>query len=105
MPDWFWYLLAWVPYTAILATYGFGSPWYRSRIGRSLFLSKLALVLLLTFVLSVFVFGRYPGLFVVRTVLLCGLACAGTYQFFSFRAEQRQTRGNPPCPRRRSTDL
>lgn len=100
MPDYFWYLIAWVPYTAILFYYGFGSPWYRSAIGRSLFLSKLALFLLLTFVLSIFVFGQYPGLEIVRSVLLSCLALAATYQLIVFRREQLRKRTDPPAPAR-----
>src|SRR5690349_13747543 len=60
-PMGFWlYMALWLPYTALVIVYGFGSPWYESPIGRAFFLSKLALFLLTTWILSVLEFGRYP---------------------------------------------
>lgn len=77
----FWlYFAGWLPYTLHVFVYGFGSPWYRSEIGRAFFLSKLALCLVFSFVLTVFVFGQYPWLAEVRAILLGLVACAAWYQ-------------------------
>jgi len=99
------YVFVWLPYTLLTIFYGLSSPWYRSSIGRSLFLSKLALTLILSFVLSVLVFGRYPGYLAVRTSTLALVGCAAWYQFSVFVRVQHAAHCNPPHPRRRSTDL
>lgn len=102
----FWlYFAGWLPYTLHVLVYGLGSPWYRSEIGRAFFLSKLALCLVFSFVLSVFIFGQYEGLLVVRAVLIGTVACAAWYQLSVTVRIQRRARLDLPCPRRRSTDI
>lgn len=102
----FWmYVALWLPYTALVIVYGFGSPWYQSAIGRAFFLSKLALCLLTTFILSILIFGRYPFFQEVRAALLAVLAVAAWYQLITVLCIQHQRRRtNRDCPRRRSTD-
>jgi hypothetical protein len=99
------YFALWVPYTALTFVYGLGSPWYASAIGRAFFLSKLALCLLTTFILSIFLFGRYEGLEEVRAGLLSLLAVAAWYQLIAVLRIQHCKRRNPDTPRRRSTDI
>lgn len=101
----FWlYFAGWLPYTLHVFVYGFGSPWFRSEIGRAFFLSKLALCLVFSFVLTVFVFGQYDGLQVVRAVLLGTVAVAAWYQLSVVIRIQRKARRASPSPQRRSTD-
>jgi len=102
----FWlYVALWLPYTALVFVYGLGSPWYTSSIGRAFFLSKLALCLLTTFILSVLIFGRYPWLEEVRAGLLTLLAVAAWYQLAAVLRIQHCKRRNPDTPRRRSIDI
>ena len=101
----FWlYLAVWLPYTLLVIIYGLGSPWYASPIGRAFWLSKLALSLLLTFVLTIWIFGQYPGLSEVRSALMVVLALGAWYQLAVViriqRAKRRDRDVNPP----RSTD-
>jgi hypothetical protein len=92
----FWlYVALWLPYTALVFVYGIGSPWYSSAIGRAFFLSKLALCLLTSFILSIFLFGRYPWLEEVRAGLLTLLGVAAWYQLVAVLRIQRQA----PQPR------
>lgn len=102
----FWlYIFAWLPYTLIAIYYGLGSPWYESAIGRSFWFSKVALSLLLSFVLSVLIFGRYPWLEQIRAGLLTLMGVAAWYQFLTVRRIQREARANPDGhPRRRKDD-
>ena len=102
----FWlYVALWLPYTALVFVYGIGSPWYRSSIGRAFFLSKLALCLLTSFILSIFIFGLYPLLEEVRAGLLTLLAVAAWYQLVAVLRIQHCKRRDPDAPRRRSTDI
>jgi len=99
------YVALWLPYTALVFVYGLGSPWWREPIGRAFFLSKLALCLLTSFILSVFVFGRYPWLEEIRAALLAVLGVAAWYQLAAVVRIQHCKRRAPDKPRRRSTDI
>lgn len=99
------YVALWLPYTALVFVYGLGSPWWRAPIGRAFFLSKLALCLLTSFILSIFVFGRYPWRDEIRAALLAVLGVAAWYQLLAVLRLQRQKRRSRTSPHRRSTDL
>lgn len=80
----FWlYFLAWLPYALYVVIYGFGSPWYQSRIGRGLLLTKLAIVLVLTNALIIITLGDYPAKDTVRGVLLGLVIVAAWYQLIA----------------------
>jgi hypothetical protein len=102
----FWlYFAGWLPYTLHVLVYGLGSPWWRSEIGRAFFLSKLALCLVFSLVLTVFLFGQYDGLPAVRAVLLGLVACAAWYQLSVTVRVQRRPHLDEASHRRRSTDV
>lgn len=67
--------------------YGLSSPWYESRIGRSLFFNVLALVLVLTNVLAAVVFGDYFWRETIRGVLLGLVVVTAWYQVFAIARE------------------
>lgn len=99
----FWaYFAAWLPYVLIIVVYGFGSPWYRSAIGRSLMLTKVAIVFVLTNVLAAYIFGEYPWRDAVRVLLIGCVVGAGVYQLATIIREQRVPVGQHPM--RRCTD-
>lgn len=94
----FWlYFAAWLPYTLLIITYGSGSPWYRSAIGRSLMFTKVAIVLVLTNVLVTYIWGDYGWRDVTRALLLGVVIAAGWYQFATILREQRQDRYDHPA--------
>lgn len=99
----FWlYFAAWVPFMGLTLLYGLGSPWWRSHIGRSLFLVKLSLAAVLTNVLAAFMFPGYAFQNEIRAVLIGLVVVAGWYQLSAFLSVQRQ--GKSGAPRRRATD-
>lgn len=101
----FWlYIFVWLPYTLLALYYGLGSPWYESAIGRAFWFSKVALSLLLSFVLSVVIFGRYPWLEQIRAGLLTCMGIAAWYQFLAVRRIQREAKDNPDGHQRRRPD-
>jgi hypothetical protein len=103
----FWlYLAAWLPYTLLIITYGFGSPWYSSAIGRSLMLTKVVIVLVLTNILTTYLVGDVPPAMPFGSVTLLVVAViAGWYQFVTILGVQRQGRQVPDHPLRRATDV
>lgn len=58
-----------VPIAGATLTYGFGSPWWRSWLGRVMFGLFLALVVVFAFALTRRTFGEYPGYGVVALVV------------------------------------
>jgi hypothetical protein len=101
----FWlYFLAWLPYTLYVLIYGFGSPWYQSRIGRGLLFTKTAIVLVLTNALIIIVFGDYSAKETVRGALIGMVAVGAWYQLFAMCRLQFTHRRDRSHPARRSTD-
>jgi len=98
------YVALWLPYTGLVLVYGLGSPWWREPIGRAFFLSKVALFLLTSFILSILIFGHYPWFRELRAALLAILCIAAWYQLAVVVGLQRNKRRTPDDPRRRSTD-
>ena len=91
----FWlYFAAWLPYTALAIWYGLTQPRHKNAIGRSLLAVKASLSLVLTVVLTAFIWPGYE----LRTLLLVlgmtAVAGAGWYQLWTFMQVRRQGRRN-----------
>lgn len=79
----FWlYFAAWLPFIGTAITYGFGSRWWTSHIGRSLLLTKVSIILLLGNVLLSLAIPNSPGERALIRVVLVGIVIiAGWYQY------------------------
>lgn len=53
--------LAVIPAVATVLIYGFGSPWWKSWLGRVMFAKWLSVALVLLFIITRRMFGDYPG--------------------------------------------
>lgn len=95
-------LAAFFPYALFVGFYFFRSPWQLNPTGRTLMLSKFAIMLLLGHVLVVLFVGDYPGRIYVWAGLFVLLSIAGSAQLANLLHLQRQAADGHP--RRRVTD-
>lgn len=102
----FWlYFAAWLPFTALAFWYGLTGPRKKDAIGRSLLAVKSSLALVLTVVLTAFIF---PGYEWRRALLFTGIAlvaCAGWYQLAIFVRTRRQGRRKDCLESHRSEEI
>lgn len=89
----FWvYFAAWLPYTLLALWYGLTRPRRKNAVGRSLLAVKSSLAVVLTVVLTAFIFPAYEW----RRALLVGgmflVAAAGWYQLTVFVRTRRRGR-------------
>lgn len=102
----FWlYLYPWVPFTALALWYGLTQPRRKDAIGRSLLAVKSSLALVLTVVLTAFLFPGYEwreALLIVGMVLI---GTAGWYQLFVFVRTRRHGRRKDCLESHRSEEI
>lgn len=114
------YSIIWLiwPAPGLFAWYYRRSPWRESAIGRALMTFAVTFAVYLSFVVTSFVFGDYPGREALRLVvyLLVGYSLwrlYGTLRYSQIRAQKRQRQAAEVAvandvfetPHRRSTDL
>ena len=89
----FWlYFTAWLPFTALALWYGLSRPRRKNAVGWSLLAVKGSLAMVLTIVLTAFIF---PGYEWRRALLIVGMAlvaAAGWAQLAVFVRERREGR-------------
>lgn len=88
------WLIAWAAFGRLVVIYGFGSPWRKSAIGRSLLPMKVALFLLFTWVLTIFLFGHYPASDLLRILCLSFVTFMALWQGRVWRRIQREAISN-----------
>lgn len=89
----FWlFFFSWLPYMLVVVIYGFGSPWWTTAIGRSLLLTKVVIVAILTNVLAWFILDNLWLYEQIRTALMVLVPVAGFYQLFAILRIQRKHR-------------
>ncbi len=90
----FWlYFAAWLPFMLTVLNYGFRSPWWTTAIGRSLLLTKVSIVTVLSNILISFMFPHFDEWRdIMRVLLVGGAIVAGTYQFTAILRILRQAR-------------
>lgn len=106
--NWVWwaYLFVWVPFAASAALYGLRSPWRHSAIGRAFMTLLGSLTAILSFVLVLLAVPLSTGLADwLRGVTLGGVGLAGYLLLRQIHILQNIAKAEPPCPRRRTTDI
>lgn len=89
----FWvYFAAWLPYTLLALWYGLTRPRRKNAVGRSLLAVKSSLAVVLTVVLTAFIWPRYELRTLFLIVGMAVVACAGWLQLAVFVRERRQGR-------------
>ena len=85
-------LSAAIPATLFTLVYGFGSPWYKSGLGMTLFGLMFSISSLFAVILARRFFGEYPGYHIVAVVVYVMLTLMFWSFFFILLKERRHAR-------------